>query len=213
MSHSDLTAEERAEWAAARRRRIAAGRDSRQRRSGMPSALAAVALDDQAGPAAESAKRWAEGLLPGLILHGDLGVGKTYLGAAACLRMLERRRVQWCSVASLVARSFGSQDQREWVADILSGTDALVLDDVDKVKPGPWVSQQLYAAINARVDADAPLFVTCNLAPDALEAFFGEQHGGAIMSRLDGYCEIHHLAGRDRRQHSIDQSTEDQCKS
>lgn len=206
MPHSDLTGDELAEWKAEAVRRVAEGRDRRRRRSGMPVALLGVELEKQTGPAAASAKRWADGKLPGLILHGDLGVGKTYLAAAATLRMLERRRVQWCSVASLVARSFGSQDQREWVADILSGSDALVLDDIDKVKPGPWVSQQVYAAINARVDAGAPLFVTCNLDPGSLEVFFGDQHGGAIMSRLDGYCEIHHLTGPDRRQQRPNQS-------
>jgi DNA replication protein DnaC len=146
-----------------------------------------------------SAEKWGAGEVRGLVLHGPVGVGKTTLAAAAAWKLLERRYVRWSSVPAVIADSFGDDKAKHRAARTLTGSGALVLDDIDKVKAGDWVASQLFAAIDGRVTHGAPLIVTTNLRVSQLAAKLGDQFGDAIASRLAGYCEIHEVQGRDRR--------------
>lgn len=153
------------------------------------------------GAAHGAARRWADGSLRGLVLTGNVGVGKTTLAAAAMLAHLDRARVQWVSVPSLIAQAFGDDDAKAQVAATLTGRRALVLDDIDKVKPGEWVASQLFAAIDNRVTAGTGLLVTTNVAVPDLGRRFGGEFGLAIASRLADrrFCEAHEMRGSDRR--------------
>jgi DNA replication protein DnaC len=90
---------------------------------------------------------------------------------------------------------FGT-DEKAQANRILTGASPLVLDDLDKVGTNATVRSLLYLAIDNRIEAGSPLLVTTNLKPDQLAETFGE----AISSRLRGDCEVHVLAGADRRQ-------------
>jgi DNA replication protein DnaC len=133
------------------------------------------------------------------VLTGDNGVGKSTLAAAAVNRRLQNAGVLWVSVASLVAQSFGDDQAKAKVAAALTGRSAIVLDDIDKVKAGEWVSSQLFAAIDNRVSRGAGLIVTTNLPVNRLAAKFEGEFATAIGSRLAGYCAIHTMVGPDRR--------------
>jgi DNA replication protein DnaC len=192
------TAERRAEAESAHRRRIAT--------SGLPADLADVTFDRLGGggdtrPLA-AARRWAAGELRGLFLCGPIGVGKTTLAAAATNQRLRDRGVRWALVPSLVAQSFGDDRAKAQAAAILTGTGALVLDDLDKVKAGEWVAAQLFSAIDSRITAGAPLLVTTNKDVGEIAAKFGGDFGDSIASRLVGYCGsdgMHEMRGPDRR--------------
>jgi DNA replication protein DnaC len=157
-----------------------------------------IDVDDR-GPAIAAARRWAKGELNGLLLCGPVGTSKTRLaGIAAWDRVQHGRRVRWISVARLVAMDragFGT-DEKAQANRILTGSSPLVLDDLDKVGTNTTVRSLLYLAIDNRIEAGAPLLLTTNLKPDQLSDTFGE----AISSRLRGDCEVHVLAGADRRQ-------------
>lgn len=146
-----------------------------------------------------AAARWAAGEIRGLVLTGDNGVGKSTLAAAAVNRRLRDRGARWVSVASLVAQSFGDDKAKAAVAATLTGRGDVVLDDIDKVKAGEWVSSQLFAAIDNRVSRGAGLIVTTNLPLDQLAKKFEGEFATAIGSRLAGYCEVHEMRGPDRR--------------
>lgn len=191
-------ADARAEADAAHRRRIAA--------SGLPADLAGTTFDslDRGGDTrpVTAARQWADGSLRGLFLCGPIGVGKTTLAAAATNQRLRDRGVRWALVPSLVAQSFGDQRAKEQAAAVLTGTGALVLDDLDKVKAGEWVAAQLFAAIDSRITAGAPLLVTTNKNVGEIAEKFGGEFGDAIASRLVGYCGADgmlEMRGPDRR--------------
>lgn len=167
--------------------------------SGLPRRFRGLSFDDfEIGgntSAFAAAREWADGKLDGLMLFGPLGVGKTTLAAAAINVRLQRQPVQWASVPSLIAESFGDQQAKERAARILTGSRPLVLDDLDKVKPNEWVASQLFAAIDNRLTAGTGLLVTTNLRNSEIAATFGE----AIASRLKGYCALREMTGPDRR--------------
>lgn len=137
----------------------------------------------------------------GLMLTGEIGRGKTTIAGAACWMRLRERPVLWTSAPLLFARlgtGLGT-DQRDWAIDVLSSKRALVLDDIDKARPTEYGAEQVFLAVDQRVEHDAPLLVTTNLSPAQLAQKWPEPYGPAIASRLVGYCKVVRVDGTDRR--------------
>lgn len=137
----------------------------------------------------------------GLLLTGDIGRGKTSLAGAAAWQRLDQRPVIWTSAPLLFARlgsGLGSE-QRNWALDTLANTKGLVLDDIDKARPTEYGAEQVFLAVDQRVEHEAPLLVTSNLSPAKLAEHWPEPYGPAIASRLVGYCKVVRIDGEDRR--------------
>ena len=98
----------------------------------------------------------------------------------------------------LVSRSF-TDEGREQLAAVLTGSGPLVLDDIDKTSLGDWVAGQLFAAIDNRLANDRPLLITSNLDVSGLVGLFPERFRRAVGSRIAGSCEVVELKGSDRR--------------
>jgi DNA replication protein DnaC len=167
-------------------------------RSELPSPLQGLRIEDAVkGPASEAAGFWATGKIPGLCLTGPVGVGKTWLAAAAAWERLQTYSVRWVSTARLMAqlRSGFNSEAKAKADTIIAGTGAIVLDDLDKVKPSEYAREVLFAAIDGRVEEGSPLLVTTNKSMGEL----GNQLGDPIMSRLAGHCRVVKMVGDDRR--------------
>jgi hypothetical protein len=98
--------------------------------SGMPTALRRHSLlGAEPGPSLDAAHRWIDGEMVGLCLHGGVGVGKTWLAAAAAWARLQHHPLQWVSVARMMSQlrsGFGS-DQKAQADKIVTGTGSIVL--------------------------------------------------------------------------------------
>lgn len=170
-------------------------------RAQVPRDLAGVSFErlDRTGleGAVADAERWARGELPGLLLAGDVGVGKTWIAAAAANAALAERGLRWVTTPALLARALASDNEvKRQVLDVLTGGHgAIVLDDFDKANSSEWAVAQLFMAVDNAVSQGRPLLVTTNLGATGLTERFGE----AITSRLVGYCATHRIQGHDRR--------------
>ena len=202
-------AEHEREARAAAAKAVWQARRDRVRRAEMPAMLREITWDgvDEQGRrgAVQAVRRWAAGDLPGVLLTGAIGVGKTTIAAAAAWEFLDRGALRWMSVPTLMARlgSGFSDPSRQAALGLLNGTEALVLDDLDKTRPSEYAAEQLFNAIDRRVTAGAGLLVTTNLMPDRLADRYPDPYGDALASRLAGYCEIHGVSGQDRRIRSL----------
>lgn len=201
-AEEDFDAARAAEQATRRRTR-------RLERAGLPAAYSGLGWEDLERGGREEAlvelRAWAEGTLTsrGILLWGPVGRGKTRMAAVAAQEMIHRRRVRWINVATLMAdlrAGYGTRAQ-ERAARLLEGPgelDALILDDLDKVRPRDQDAQPLYVLVNAIVEGEHPLLVTLNDTLEGLADRLGE-FGEPIASRLAGYCHGFEVSGRDRR--------------
>lgn len=198
----------RAEVAEAQRRQVDALR-RRIEQSGVPESRRGVSLDrlDHDGPRArafELATEWASGgSVTGVLLHGPVGRGKTLIAAAAAIERVTIGHVRWLSVAKLLSDLKMPFDSPEYVAaqrrlDTPTNV-ALVLDDLDKIKPTAFALSPLYVAVNQAVERRAPLLVTMNASLEQLADWAGPEFGEALASRLAGYCDVAEVGGADRR--------------
>jgi len=198
--------EQRAREDAARR---AETLERRRRRAGVPAKWARqtfAALDDDEPRlrAMMRAREWAAGETRGLVLWGPVGRGKTALAAAAANARMAVSGVRWLAVSELLldlSAPFGSEAHTDAIAKLrTAGSDAaLVLDDLDKLKPTEHAVQPIYVAINGWIEAGLPLLVTLNRDLDALSSWLPVTFGEAISSRLAGYCRVQMVGGVDRR--------------
>ncbi|OPX87756.1 MAG: DNA replication protein DnaC [Pelotomaculum sp. PtaB.Bin104] len=140
----------------------------------------------------------------GLIFTGTVGTGKTHLAAAITLHLLNQcRSVILGTVTSLLGRirQTYDDDARETerqVLDQLIDVSLLVIDDLGKEKPTPWVEQMLYEIINARYEANKPLVITTNTSLKDIEARY-KNTGPAIVSRIIEMCQGVRMDGADWR--------------
>lgn len=158
-----------------------------------------------------AARKWAAGEIRGLVLAGRVGVGKTRLAGIAAQALIYRRiaglegteldrsriPVRWVMVPELIHKSkgeFGSDRKRD-SEKIMSSGGALVLDDIDKVKPTEAAMDLLFEAIEGRKARGASLLVTTNMRYPELRDHLGDP----VASRIAGYCEGIRIVGDDRR--------------
>lgn len=123
--------------------------------------------------------------VPGLLLKGSYGTGKTHL-AVSILRETAEAGIpgMFVVVPDLIAKMLASFDAKDGKAGALVETaksvPLLVLDDLGAEKPKPWVVELVYVLINHRYEHMLPTIITTNYDGKQLDAVFGRR----IVSRL-----------------------------
>lgn len=146
----------------------------------------------------------------GLYLHGDFGIGKSYLMAYMAHRLSTNHRLyHHASLSDLRCRyknaiKDGSVKER---IDEIKMAQVLVLDDIGAEQHSPWVRDDvLQVILQYRMQENLPTFFTSNLSFDDLERHFASGKSGdetrqakRVMERIRYLARDLHLEGRNRR--------------
>ena len=141
-------------------------------------------------PAVDLCKRFCAAIkrdpkVPGLLLKGSYGTGKTHL-AVSILRETAEAGIpgMFVVVPDLIAKMLTSFDAKDGKAGALVETaksvPLLVLDDLGAENPKLWVVELVYVLINHRYEHMLPTIITTNYDGKQLDAVFGRR----IVSRL-----------------------------
>lgn len=141
----------------------------------------------------------------GIMLQGNVGVGKTFMVLAAMSKIAQLNEEQgqsiswrlW-SVADILVEmreNFGKNADGMTAVEKARTADVLVLDDLGAEKYSEWAEAALFSIIDDRYVRMAPIIITTNLTLDEISARLGDR----IASRLAHMCTTLELSGNDRR--------------
>jgi DNA replication protein DnaC len=129
-----------------------------------------------------------------LYIHGPVGVGKSYVIAAAARELLMRERpVLWWSAISLLDAMKADLDHADTVLSAAQRTPVLFLDDLGAERGTEYAGERISALLSSRWDAELPTAITTNLAPKDLATI-----NARVASRVCSGVLIG-LSGRDQR--------------
>jgi DNA replication protein DnaC len=137
---------------------------------------------------------WEYGAL-GLFLHGDNGVGKTYLAHCLAMRELVKhsRRIRWWNVPVLLMDIKGGfkLSTAKDVIDQALNIPLLFLDDLGVENSTSWARETLFVILDGRLEARRPLIITSNLDLPGLETAMGRR----IADRIPEACTVVEMRG------------------
>lgn len=134
----------------------------------------------------------------GLLYHGPVGTGKTFLAACIANDVLAMGyRVKMTNFATVADEMWTVPDKAEYIAD-LCRYDLLILDDLGVERKTEYMQEMVYKIVNARYVAGAPVIVTTNLTPDELTKT-AEIGYARTYDRLLEKCLPIKVDGRSRR--------------
>ena len=136
----------------------------------------------------------------GLVLYGNVGVGKTYLAACICSKVIENEfTAVFCNLASVAHNVISiKESEREEAASVLRSTDLVVIDDFGVERKSEYMDEAVQRAIDIRYQSGKPIIITTNLTPDDFKNPMSVAQR-RIFSRIIEMCRFIEVDGADRR--------------
>lgn len=135
----------------------------------------------------------------GLLLHGSVGTGKTYIAAAIANALVDRG--EWVYMHNMAAMSSALRDNfKGGHADLMNRVQMshlFVIDDFGAECMTDYALQNTYELIEARMESGKPMIVTTNLSPGSL-AKTDDMRLQRLYSRLTSLHPVG-ITGEDRR--------------
>lgn len=103
----------------------------------------------------------------GLVLMGEVGIGKSYAAACICNALLEQG--VWCYMTSLVHVLNMSWEDRAMFLSNVPRYELLVLDDLGAEANTGYRDETVFSVVDARYRAKKPMIVTTNLGLENLK--------------------------------------------
>jgi DNA replication protein DnaC len=139
----------------------------------------------------------------GLLLHGPVGTGKTYLAASIANRLIDNGySALMTNFARITNKIQGMFDGKQEYIDSLNRYALLVIDDLGAERKSEYMQETGFNIIDSRYRAGLPLIITTNLTTDEIKK---PQDVGysRIYDRIIERCHPVEVAGQSRRRASV----------
>jgi DNA replication protein DnaC len=154
----------------------------------------------------------------GLLLIGNIGVGKTHLAVGMVKELILSKGIAclFCDYRELLKQIQNSYNDSVKATELgvlrpVFDTEVLVLDELGAVKPTEWVWDTVSLILNARYNDNRTTLITTNFDDQpaaalrgpraaAREETLGDRIGERMRSRLHEMCRIIRMEGEDFRQ-------------
>ena len=160
----------------------------------------------------------------GLLLTGDIGVGKTHLAVGILKELVTVRGVQglYYDYRELLKEVQNSYNREVSATELgilrpVFEAEVLVLDELGAAKPTDWVWDTVAQILNTRYNERRTTIITTNYANEAAmmaatqaretaakramrEETLGDRIGERMLSRLQEMCVVVEMRGKDFRQ-------------
>ena len=134
----------------------------------------------------------------GLMIYGDVGVGKSFAAACAANAVIDKGyKCRMTDFSRIINTLWGMTSGKQEYIDELNSPDLLVIDDLGAERDTEYSNEIVMNVINARCRTGKPLIVTTNIVPKE----FSDIKKQRIYSRLYEMCIPINFKGQDRRQH------------
>ena len=142
----------------------------------------------------------------GLLLHGAVGTGKTYLAACICNALIDKGfSAKMTDFNRLSNQIFDTKDGKQAFIDSFNKYSILVLDDLGVERTTEWMKEMVYTIINNRYRAGLPFIITTNLTMQQITSP-QEVAYARIYDRILERCIPVEIAGVSRRRQGLAQT-------
>lgn len=171
--------------------------------------------DDQSRPKlTEMAKRYVnhfdkfykEG--KGLLLHGDVGTGKTYIACMIANALIDQGYPVLVTNFARILNTLQSTFEKQEYLDSLNQFKLLVIDDLGVERDTGFAKEQVFNIIDSRYRAGKPMIITTNLSMQKL-ATETELSDKRVYDRIIERCFPVEVSGESRRVKKLIESREE----
>lgn len=139
----------------------------------------------------------------GLIFHGNVGTGKTYLAACIANKIIEdyQIRVKMRNIPQIIndiEKGGFDIDKNDYYRK-LSSVSLLILDDFGIERNTEYVNEMVYQIINTRYESKKPTIISTNIPLGVIMNGSNDIDKERIYSRLREMCIPVKIAGKDIR--------------
>ena len=125
----------------------------------------------------------------GLIIYGDIGYQKTYLGACIANKMIEQDRIvlmeKGSSIIDKIKESFNKDGLSEMhIVELYSNVDMLISDDFGNENLSKWALEKLYKIISNRYDYELPIVITSRYNKEQLIKQLSTENDTEIVEEI-----------------------------
>lgn len=136
----------------------------------------------------------------GLILHGGVGTGKSFMAAAIANRVIDHGfTALQTDIGSIATAMESSFEKRKATLKRILGYDLLVIDDIGAQRSTEYMMQHVYSVIDGRYRQGRPMVITTNLDFEGLSGGLASGPWGRIFDRISEVCYPVEFAGKSRR--------------
>jgi len=139
----------------------------------------------------------------GLLLYGEVGTGKTFIGACIVNAVIDKGYTAHATNFGRIVNQVNSRyEDRQEIYDELNSYDLLMIDDLAAERDTEYMQEIVFNVIDARARNRKPLIITTNLTAEELNNP-GDTRKKRIYSRLYELCVPFEVKGKDRRKAAL----------